>query len=211
MLILLWGLPADSPLSAVYSELRRIHAPVRLLDQRDVLDMRVCVSIGDRVCGKVQIRDESFRLEDVTALYWRPYDSSTLPHVAEAGEAARRHAAEVDDLLTEWIASTTAFVISPLDAMAANNSKPYQLRWIEQFGWRIPKTLITTDPAAAREFWARHGTVIYKSVSSIRSRVSRLGPEHRDRFDAITTCPTQFQEFIPGTECRVHVVGEQIF
>jgi hypothetical protein len=208
MLIFLWGLPADSPLSAVYDELRLMGADVRLLDQRGVLETRVCLSVGPQVRGQVEARGESFRLEDVAAVYWRSYDASTLPHVIQGGEAARRHAAEIDELLTHWISSTPAFVVSRIEAMAVNNSKPLQLRWIEQFGWRIPHTLITTDPGVAREFWEHHGSVIYKSVSSIRSRVSKLSRDHRERFDAITSCPTQFQEFIPGTDHRVHVVGE---
>ena len=78
--------------------------------------------------------------------------------------------------------------------MAGNNSKPYQLEQIRRQGWSTPETLITTDPEAARDFWERHGNVIYKSVSGIRSRVSRLGPEHRERFTDIGSCPTQFQD-----------------
>ena len=113
--------------------------------------------------------------------------------------------------MTHWISCTPAFVVSRIEPMAVNNSKPYQLRSIQQFGWRIPQTLITTDPAAAREFWERHGAVIYKSVSSIRSQVSKLSAEHKERFDAISSCPTQFQEFIPGSDFRLHVVGDEVF
>jgi glutathione synthase/RimK-type ligase-like ATP-grasp enzyme len=53
--------------------------------------------------------------------------------------------------------------------------------------------------------------VIYKSVSGIRSRVSKLGPEHRARLDDVTWCPTQFQAWIPGADHRVHVVGDEVF
>jgi hypothetical protein len=33
---------------------------------------------------------------------------------------------------------------------------------------------------------------------------------HLCRLDQITWCPVQFQALVPGTDVRVHVVGEQI-
>jgi glutathione synthase/RimK-type ligase-like ATP-grasp enzyme len=95
--------------------------------------------------------------------------------------------------------------------MAANNSKPYQLEQIRDLGFLVPETLVTTDPSVAREFWERHGAVIYKSVSSARSIVSRLRPEHVERLGDVSHCPTQFQQYIHGKDHRVHVVGEEIF
>src|ERR1019366_7154596 len=32
-----------------------------------------------------------------------------------------------------------------------------------------------------------------------------------ERLDRVRTCPTQFQEWIPGTDVRVHVMGERLF
>jgi len=45
----------------------------------------------------------------------------------------------------------------------------------------------------------------------VRSIVSRLSPEHLSRFEDIAWCPTQFQQYIPGTDYRVHVVGDKGF
>jgi glutathione synthase/RimK-type ligase-like ATP-grasp enzyme len=75
----------------------------------------------------------------------------------------------------------------------------------------VPETLVTTDPAAAIEFWERHGSVIYKSVSGVRSIVTRLGSEHHERMQDLAHCPTQFQEYIEGTDFRLHVVGDEVF
>jgi glutathione synthase/RimK-type ligase-like ATP-grasp enzyme len=95
--------------------------------------------------------------------------------------------------------------------MAPNGSKPYQAIWIESVGFRIPETLITTDPVAALNFWKRHERVIYKSVSADRSIVTHLTPEHLARFHNMASCPTQFQRYVSGVEYRVHVVGEDLF
>jgi glutathione synthase/RimK-type ligase-like ATP-grasp enzyme len=95
--------------------------------------------------------------------------------------------------------------------MAANNSKPYQAQQIRSFGFAIPDTLITTDPEEARAFWERHGGVIYKSLSGVRSVVSRLTLAHERRLEDVRWCPTQFQQYIPGIDYRVHVVGDEVF
>jgi hypothetical protein len=73
-------------------------------------------------------------------------------------------------------------------AMTSNGSKPYQAAIIQAVGLATPPTLIITDLAAAREFWDRHGTVIYKSVSSVRSIVSRPAPGDTDRLRDVVTC-----------------------
>jgi glutathione synthase/RimK-type ligase-like ATP-grasp enzyme len=95
--------------------------------------------------------------------------------------------------------------------MASNSSKPYQAQRIRGHGFAVPDTLVTTDPAAADAFWQRHGEIIYKSVSGTRSRVARLRPEDVPRLQDVSWCPTQFQEYVPGREHRVHVVGGDVF
>jgi glutathione synthase/RimK-type ligase-like ATP-grasp enzyme len=122
-----------------------------------------------------------------------------------------RHGLSLDDAMQAWVEVTPALVVNRPSAMAANGSKPFQAAQIREAGFYVPETLITTDEAAVREFSDRHGSVIYKSVSGVRSIVSRLGPAHRGRLADVANCPTQFQEYIAGADFRVHVVGEAIF
>jgi glutathione synthase/RimK-type ligase-like ATP-grasp enzyme len=75
----------------------------------------------------------------------------------------------------------------------------------------VPDTLITTDADAVRGFRARHGTVIYKSISGVRSIVSQLTPDHEGRLADVAWCPTQFQQYVPGADYRVHVAGSEVF
>jgi glutathione synthase/RimK-type ligase-like ATP-grasp enzyme len=74
-----------------------------------------------------------------------------------------------------------------------------------------PPTLITNDPEAVLAFRKEHGTIIYKSISAVRSIVKTLDDEDMARLDRIGWCPVQFQAAIPGTNIRVHVVGEELF
>ena len=115
------------------------------------------------------------------AAYLRPYDSRRMRAVERAGATSplRQHALSIEDGLLAWAEITPSLVLNCPSAMASNNSKPYQSRFIHAAGFRIPDTLVTTEVEAALEFWERHGDIIYKSVSGIRSIVSRLKDSDR--------------------------------
>jgi hypothetical protein len=213
MLTLLWGLATDFPLSLVREQLELAGTAYQFLDQCDVLETDVQLCVGKTVEGSVTVRGDQFDLAEVGGVYLRTYDSRRLAALASYGEGSRewRHAARVDTLLSSWLELTDALVVNRSAAMASNDSKPGQMMRIHELGWSVPETLVTTDPTAARAFWERHRSVVYKSVSSVRSQVSRLSEDHLPRFANITSCPTQFQEYVAGQDFRVHVVGEQVF
>lgn len=212
-MIVLWGLPTDPPLAAVWSALVRRGAQVVCLDQRLIPETEIDLRVGRRVGGRLRIGGQTLDLAAVRAVYLRPQDSRRLPFVARAGpeSALWRHALHLEDALSSWVELTPALVVNRPSHMASNGSKPYQAALIDALGFRTPETLITTDPDAARAFWTAHGEVIYKSISGVRSIVSRLGDEQAGRLDDIAWCPTQFQAYVPGIDYRVHVVGDQVF
>ena len=102
-------------------------------------------------------------------------------------------------------------VVNRVAPMGSNFSKPYQAQLIKRYGFEVPETLITNDPELVRAFRARHGRVIYKSISGVRSIVQTLTDDDMTRIDDIRWCPTQFQAFVEGTNVRVHTVGEKVF
>jgi hypothetical protein len=213
MTVLIWGPTADPPLQAVYQELIQLAVPVFWLDQQSVLETKMHWTTGANISGWIEVGSQRVKLEDITGVYLRPYDSRQLPVIVQAGTNSPEwhYAATLDNALTTWIEITPAVVLNRPVAMAPNNSKPYQAEQIRQFGFRVPETLITTDPQAALAFWHEHEEVIYKSISGIRSQVTRLKSDHLSRLDQIIWCPTQFQEYVPGQDYRVHVVGDYIY
>ena len=212
-MILLWGLPGDSPLAQVHSALSRRGAATAFIDQRAVLETVVELCVDGTVQGVVRTPAQVISLDQVTAAYIRPYSSVQLPDIERAGRfsVAWQHAVNVDDALTCWADLAPAHVVNRPAAMASNSAKPYQALFIQAIGFDVPATLVTTDPDAVREFWAEHGTVIYKSLSGVRSIVSRLEEGHNARLDRVRWCPTQFQQYIPGVDYRVHVIGDEVF
>lgn len=212
-MILLWGTLADSPLMAVSKALQRQGVPFFFLDQNEVLASQIEFTTGANVRGKIHMGPREIDLEIIQSVYLRPYDFRGLSAIesAEPDSAAWLHAAAIDDALGCWLELTPALVINRPSAMASNGSKPYQSSLIRAQGFDVPETLVTTDANAAIEFSEKHEVVIYKSVSAVRSIVSKLKPEHSSRLKNIVNCPTQFQEYIEGTDYRVHVVGEKVF
>jgi hypothetical protein len=212
-MILLWGLPADSPTAQVQAALLRRGQPAVFLDQRATLGATAEISLDPELAATVRTEEAEVVLARCTAAYVRPYASTALPAVRRAGahSALWDRAALMDRLLLTWAELTPALVVNRPSAMTPNDCKPFQARTLRSCGFSVPDTLITTDPDAVSEFRAKHARVVYKSISSVRSIVSELTDAQMARVDSVRWCPTQFQELILGTEYRVHVVGEEIF
>ncbi len=212
-MIVLWGLTGDGPFDAVAAALRRRDAPCVLIDQRRVLETRVARNGSDGDETTVTVGDETFRLDAARAVYWRTYDLAKVPAVLDAPPHAQaaKCASEVEQALVIWLDMADALVFNRPSAMASNNSKPYQMQLIRELGFEVPHTLITTDPDAAARFWTESGAAIYKSISGTRSVVSTLRMRDLARLSNVAWCPTQFQQYVPGSDYRVHVVGDAVF
>lgn len=210
-MILVWGVPEDGPTNAVLAALERRAEPVFFVNQHDVVETELDLSVDGCVQGTLRSRTRQIELETISGIYLRPYESSRLGTVVNAPPAVAARAAAFDDAMLCWSELSRARVVNRPSAMASNQSKPYQLALIHAQGFSVPQTLLTSDAARLERFWQTHGQIIYKSTSGVRSIVSRLTPEHRERFRNLACCPTLFQQWIPGTDVRVHVVGDEVF
>ncbi len=212
-MVLLWGIASDGPLAHVRGVLLRAGAPVAFLDQQHVLKGKIEFRLDDAMSGILRTPDGALDLGSVTAVYVRPYDTLRMRALQGVKAESRRlqRAFAFERALTSWLELTPARVVNRPSAMASNNAKPYQLQLIRAAGFDVPETLVTTDPQAATEFWHRHKEVIYKSVSGVRSIVTKLSVDHHERLDAVSACPTQFQQYVNGVDCRVHIVGDDVF
>ena len=210
-MILLWGIEGDGPLRASRDALARIGAPVFFLDQARADQTAIELSAGRTVAGDIGMAGTHCRLADITAAYVRCHEARRVTPRASQDDALGRHADHLDHLVSAFLDVTDARVVNPAAAMATNGSKPFQSAIIARHGLLVPDTLVTTDREEVKGFAAHHGRVIYKSVSGIRSIVSRLRAEDRERLSDVAFCPTQFQQYIPGRDYRVHVIGKSVF
>ncbi|HEU4388179.1 MAG TPA: hypothetical protein VFV34_10300 [Blastocatellia bacterium] len=217
-MILLCGIPSEPPLRAVIDAADAAGVEYVVFNQREShhTDLLLDVQSGD-LTGIVRIRETDWPLESFSGVYVRLMEWNCLPENvaspvrgAPAPERVEKSRL-LHQALTEWIELAECRVLNRPGAMATNMSKPYQAQTISRAGFQSPVTLITNNPDEVREFLLEHGRVIYKSTSSIRSIVRELRRSDFSTLNKVRNLPTQFQAFVPGTNIRVHVVGDKVF
>ncbi len=155
------------------------------------------------------------RARDVAAVWWRrPLPLVTQPglHPDHAAFAARQTYEAVAGLAASIDAR---WVNDPWRDEAATH-KPRQLAAAERAGFRVPRTLITNDPEKARTFLDAVGKrrAVHKALHATPEdwhATSFVDPEDRARLPAIRLAPVILQEYVPGVDVRVTVVGKRIF
>lgn len=89
--------------------------------------------------------------------------------------------------------------------------KPLQTQVARACGFHVPASLLTNDPERARAFAGRYGLVVYKAASGTRTTTGMLDLADTSRLRRLGTCPTYLQQYIAGTNVRVHVMGMDVF
>jgi glutathione synthase/RimK-type ligase-like ATP-grasp enzyme len=213
-MILVCGIPSETPLRMVTSRLEELGASFVLFNQREFASCEIWFEVNDaQVGGELRIGDRTYKLQDFSGVYPRMMDDRFLPELSSEpqGSSLRNYCRSFHDTLTRWMEIAPALVVNRCAPMASNSSKPYQAQLIRKQGFLVPESLITNDPELVRDFRARHGRVIYKSISAVRSIVQELSDEDEERLERIRWCPTQFQAFVDGTNLRVHTIGGEAF
>jgi hypothetical protein len=215
-MILFAGIPTEAPVALAIRSAERQQIPHLVLNQRrwTFCDLHVGTSEGV-ARGEIWLGEKLWPLDAFTGIYARIVEPDTLPESRPRGavmpdprQLAR--SAFVYNLLNDWLEIAPGFIVNRPNAMASNVSKPFQAQLIMTCGFGTPPTLVTNDPEQVRDFHARHGRIVYKSVSSVRSIVMEWRDGQGD-LENVKLLPTQFQAFIQGTNIRVHVVGDAVF
>ncbi|MBL9021065.1 MAG: MvdD family ATP-grasp ribosomal peptide maturase [Myxococcales bacterium] len=161
-------------------------------------------------------------LAAVSAVYWqRPRAPQASPRVpAEEREwVARQSTAALDGL---WDRLDVLWVPGRRREAEASDAKVRQLEVAERAGMRVPRTLITNDPAEALRFYAacegrvvskvlRNGAVLHDGEKHLAyTHVFRRRDLHQ--LESVALAPVIFQELVPKRiELRVNVVGDRVF
>ncbi len=216
-MILLCGIPSEPPLRLVIEAAEQSSTPYVLFNQRETQYTNIHLEIKNgRAEGAIQIQPMEWSLHTFTGVYARLMDYQELPENKPRGRTpadsgSLEKSAFFHSALAEWLEITDCRVMNRNRAMSSNMSKPYQAQFIHRAGFNTPITLITNDYEEVKRFLHRHRQVIYKSVSSIRSIVKTLSDIKLNELNKVRHLPTQFQAFVPGTNVRVHVVGDKVF
>ena len=112
--------------------------------------------------------------------------------------------------------------VNDLQRERAAENKQRQLRFAARAGLRVPRTLVTNDPAAARQFFAEtEGQTVVKLLRPIAVSMdaaepfvytNRVREEDLDEAESLRHSPMVFQELIPkACELRVAYVAGETF
>jgi hypothetical protein len=164
----------------------------------------------------VEHEGKTVNLNDSKAVWWRrvqPFmvDSS----VSHAQHRAFAHS-ETSQAIHGMLDSLRCGWINPREADASAHHKPLQWTVARQLGIALPRTLVTTNAQAACEFVQQvaPAKVVFKAfLASIEEwRETRIvEQEDLDRLDLVRYAPVIFQEYVPGVDLRIMVIGETIF
>jgi hypothetical protein len=158
----------------------------------------------------------TFELTECGAAWWR----RPQPFVMHPGLDPKTVSfaySECHEAIAGLWAALEARWVNPPDRDELAHHKPFQLAEAIKVDLRIPRTLITNDPSAARCFIDALGPdrTVYKTFLATEAcwRETRvLRQEELVLLDHVRLAPVIFQEFVGGaTNVRVTVVGEQVF
>lgn len=102
-----------------------------------------------------------------------------------------------------------ALVVNRPAAFRDHDTKSQFYEKLRTAGFRVPRSLTTSDPAAAASFLESVEEAVAKPAIGVGS-TRLVGAEDRARLDTVARCPTLFQERIYGTVLRLHVVGRTL-
>jgi hypothetical protein len=102
-------------------------------------------------------------------------------------------------------------VVNRPSAGRSNGSKPFQMRWLEDVGFDVPRWVLAGRPEEVISFTREclHGSV-HKTCSGLRSQVRRPDRTLLEALEAGAP-PALIQEYVLGTDVRLHVVGDRSF
>lgn len=212
-MILIVSFPGDLHAERVIDRLGRYDVSLHLLDlSRFPKSARLDLRYGERSSLRYKEREGAqIDFDRVGAIWWRrPQAYDFDPAMNDIGFAAT----ECEEALSGLWSSLDARWMNPPVLDAAAHKKTYQLRVAEQIGLRMPDTLVTNSPASAAGFVQSFDRVIYKPFAGSEQgwRETRVfGDRERASLSNVRHAPVIFQEYIPGIDYRVTLVGDHVF
>ncbi|MFJ6661326.1 ATP-grasp ribosomal peptide maturase [Streptomyces sp. NPDC091377] len=212
----------DATADMVITELNRRGVPVVRFNPADIgRDLTVSARFGTCPAppvGQVRTPSKAAALDGVRSVYWRRPVWPAFGHLG--ADDARFAAAQVRYGLGGILHALDGplWVNHPLRNAAADY-KPVQLAAAQRLGLTVPDTLVTNDPAAARDFIESHQRVIFKTLRWTpyrRDGVPLTGwttPVTAPEIDeSVRAAPHLYQAAVDKVaDLRVLVAGQRVF
>jgi glutathione synthase/RimK-type ligase-like ATP-grasp enzyme len=177
-------------------------------------------SIEQSRCTLPSASGDLLQVRDVDVIWWR------RPHHPQTVSDKISDPVHVQVINNDCTAALTGLLLNefagiwindPVMTIAAQN-KLLQLRAAQKCGFRVPRTLVSQDPAEIRAFISTLGErIVIKAVRGtiqvpILTTMLRGKDIGEEVDESLRVCPALYQEFIPGRQhIRVHCFGESVY
>ncbi|MEZ0230684.1 MAG: MvdC/MvdD family ATP grasp protein [Planctomycetota bacterium] len=233
-MILIVSDPIDAHVRLVEQRLREKGARVHRFDVAEMpRDAALSARVADGEPVSIRARRErgDLDLSDVETVWIRRVGHGVKPDPS-LSEEDREFARSESTAFLYSLADVfrDRFCVNPIrEALATDrgNGKVSQLEVARRHGLAIPRTLVSNDPDAAREFArsCKKGAIYKPFLSASRVEegpegeqrwlmtfTTRLTDEHLEKLDGVRHAPCIFQELVPKkVELRVTVLGDKVF
>ena len=202
---------------------RRGAKPFRLDTDRFPTEVRAKIRIdGDGASARLESADDAVDTAEIAGAWHRRLEIGAKIPTAMDKRLRAPSIEESRRVLFGLLASLRCPIVDPWRVLRHAEQKQIQLEIARTVGLEIPRTLVTNDPAAVREFWdACKGRVVTKMMSGFavveegREKVVFTTPLQEKDLAALgqlSLCPMTFQETVEKrVELRVTIVGERVF
>ncbi|MGW7128864.1 ATP-grasp ribosomal peptide maturase [Streptomyces bobili] len=210
----------DPTADVVVRELHDRDVPVVRLDSGDFpASLSVEAEITRHgVRGRLSTPSRTADLAGIRSLYYRRPTGFVFPHLTE--QDARFAVTQARYGLGGVLASLPGCLyVNHPHRIGDAEFKPSGLAAAVEAGFRVPPTLITSSPGAAKAFVKQHGPVIYKPlhnpvyrVDGVSSVVEVAEVSAEDIDESVAGTAHLFQQRVPKTaDVRVTVIGSHVF
>lgn len=230
---------ADPHTDAMMLQLREMgHDPIRLNTDDIPLDTEMSFRFphdGPTWKGSMTIQTarRTIDIENIRSIWWRrPGEYFGLP--PELSEQEREFAkGEIDHILRGLWSLLDCYWISYPEHIRQASWKMSQLQRATDYGFAVPRTLLTSDPDEVRAFYEQcKGRMIFKVLTgpflgapqvaekhpnqplpeSRETKTTMITEAELEQLEGVRLVPCLFQEYIPKRkELRVTVIGDDLF
>lgn len=210
---------SDVHVPPVAEAIRRAGGAATLLDLAEI-PREISLSVGHDVvggwsaslrrCGGAPVLPQG-----VSAVWWRRPRSYDM-HPELSGDYRAFAMDQVHEaMIGVWSTLNARWVNDPWRDQRASH-KPIQLSLAHEMGLELPRTLVTTSAEDARTFLTgKSGRgFVHKLLAPSAAHcppTTLVTPGALGRLDTLRFSPVILQEFVPGIDIRVTVVGGEIF
>lgn len=211
--ILILGDAQDEHALHLYQSLRKKRIKVNYLDTylfptKLHLSFKINANQGS-ICFP---NEQRINWEEIQSIFWRNFNQVGIPQLEDSHQEMLAFNDTISALKSMIKACPTHWVNS-WDAYEFHRQKPLQLKKVHSLGVKIPQTVITNSPQEVMEFAQKQEKVIFKPVyggATTKPLTEELLDPERLKL-ALKIAPITLQEYIPGTNIRTFVIGEQVY